>query len=84
MTNDEKYLHQFMQVFEIDEATANGLEFKAIPAWDSVGHMGLVSALEEVFGIMLEPDDIVDMRSFAKGKEILAKYGVKFCKESMS
>lgn len=78
MTNEEKYTEAFMQAFDIDAETASGLEFQAIPAWDSVGHMGLVAALEETFDIMLEPDDIVDLSSFAKGKELLGKYGITF------
>ena len=78
MTNEEKYTQAFMQTFEIDESTAKNLKFQDIPAWDSVGHMGLVAALEETFDIMLEPDDIVDLSSFAKGKELLGKYGITF------
>lgn len=78
MTNEEKYTQAFMQAFEIDAETAKTLEFQAIPAWDSVGHMGLVAALEEAFDIMLEPDDIVDMSSYDKGKELLAKYDITF------
>lgn len=78
MTNEEKYTQVFMQVFDLDADAVNTLEFQAIPAWDSVGHMGLVAALEEAFDIMLEPDDIVDLNSFAKGKELLGKYQVTF------
>ena len=78
MTNEEKYTEAFMQAFDIDAETVRCLEFQAIPAWDSVGHMGLVAALEETFDIMLEPDDIVDLSSFAKGKELLGKYGITF------
>ena len=78
MSNEEKYTEAFMQAFDIDAETAKTLEFQAIPAWDSVGHMGLVSALEDAFDIMLEPDDIVDLNSYNKGKELLAKYDVKF------
>lgn len=78
MDNESKYTQAFMQAFDIDAETARTLEFQAIAAWDSVGHMGLVAALEEAFDIMLEPDDIVDMSSFAKGKELLAKYNIKF------
>ena len=78
MTNLEKYTQAFMQTFEIDENMARNLKFQDISAWDSVGHMGLVAAIEEAFDIMLEPDDIVDMSSFEKGKEILAKYEVTF------
>ena len=37
MTNEEKYTEAFMQAFDIDAETARGLEFQAIPAWDSVG-----------------------------------------------
>lgn len=78
MTNEEKYTQAFMQAFDIDADTAKTLVFQAIPAWDSVGHMGLVAALEEAFDIMLEPDDIVDLSSYEKGKELLAKYDIVF------
>ena len=78
MTNEEKDTEAFMPAFDFDAETARVLELQAIPAWDSVGHMGLVAALEETFDIMLEPDDIVDLSSFAKGKELLGKYGITF------
>ncbi len=78
MTNLEKYTKAFMDTFEIDENQAINLKFQGIDAWDSVGHMGLIAALEESFDIMMEPDDIVDLNSFEKGKEILAKYNVEF------
>ena len=78
MTSEEKYTQAFMQAFDVDAETAKTLEFQSIPAWDSVGHMGLVAALEEAFDIMMEPDDIVDLNSYAKGRELLARYGVAF------
>ena len=34
--------------------------------------MGLVAQLEDQFGIMMEPDDIVDLNSYENGKEMLA------------
>ncbi len=77
MTNEEKYLNAFVTAFETDAETAKTLKYQQIPAWDSVGHMGLIAQLEEAFGIMMEPDDIVDLSSFEKGKEILAgKYNI--------
>ena len=76
--NLEKYTNAFCQAFEIDADKAQTLEFQAIDAWDSVGHMGLIAQIEEAFDIMMEPDDIVDLSSFEKGKEILAKYDIKF------
>lgn len=78
MTNEEKYTNAFCQAFDIDADKVKGLKFQAIDAWDSVGHMGLIAQIEDAFDIMLEPDDIVDLSSYEKGKEILAKYNVEF------
>ncbi|WP_341675066.1 acyl carrier protein [Niveibacterium sp. SC-1] len=52
----------------------DGLRFNTIPEWDSVAHMALVAAIENGFDIMLDTNDVIDMSSFAKAKEILAKY----------
>ena len=38
--------------------------------------MSLIAAFEEEYNIMVEIEDILDMSSFFKVKEILAKYGV--------
>ena len=46
-------------------------------SWDSVGHMNLIMDLEEKFKIEMDIDDITDLSSFTKGKEILKKYKVK-------
>ncbi len=78
MTNEEKYTNAFCQAFDIEADKVRGLKFQAIDAWDSVGHMGLIAQIEDAFDIMLEPDDIVDLSSYEKGKEILAKYNVEF------
>ena len=79
MTNEEKYLNAFTTAFEIDAETAKTLKYQQIPAWDSVGHMGLMAGIEDTFDIMMEPDDIIDFSSYEKGKDILAtKYNVDF------
>jgi len=79
MTNIEKYTQAFIDAFSVDAEAVKTLKFQQIPAWDSVGHMGLIAQLEEQFGIMMEPDDIVDLSSYDKGKEILvSKYNVDF------
>ena len=80
MTNLEMYNNAFMETFEIEENQFAGLKYQDIEAWDSVGHMSLVAALEDAFDIMMETDDIIDLSSYEKGKEILAKddYGVEF------
>lgn len=79
MTNKEKYTEVFTKTFEITEEVAKSLKYQDISAWDSVGHMGLISEIEDTFGIMMDTDDIIDFSSFAKGMEILsAKYNVEF------
>lgn len=50
-----------------------GLRYRAVPQWNSLGHMQLVAALESRFDVILETDDILDLSSFDKAVEILAK-----------
>jgi len=78
MVNVEKYNNAFIEAFGIDESKLAGLIYQSIPDWDSVGHMSLIAALEDAFDIMMETDDIIDLSSYEKGKEILAKYDIKF------
>lgn len=52
------------------------LAYNTIPEWDSVAHMVLVAELEQAFDIMLDTDDVIDLSSVAKAREILSKYGV--------
>ena len=80
MSNLEKYNQAFMNALEIGEDQLAGLKYQDIEAWDSVGHMQLVAELEDTFDIMMDTDDIIDLSSYEKGKEILSKeeYGVEF------
>lgn len=77
MTNKEKYTQAFVESFEIGAEEVVGLKYTSILAWDSVGHMTLIAALEDAFDIMMDTDDIIDLNSYEKGMEILsAKYGI--------
>ncbi|MDR1183065.1 MAG: acyl carrier protein [Bacteroidales bacterium] len=79
MTNQEKYDQCFIDSFNAHEDQLKGLEYQSSPLWDSMGHMQLISALEEQFDIMMETDDIVDLSSYKRGMSILAeKYDVQF------
>ena len=75
----EKYNQAFIETLEIMEEQLKGLKYQDIEAWDSVGHMSLIAALEESFDIMMDTDDIIDLSSYEKGKEILqSNYQVQF------
>lgn len=79
MTNLEKYTQAFANAFDVSQDEAKDLKYQAIQAWDSVGHMGLIVAIEEAFDIMMETEDIIDLSSYEKGKEILSeKYSIDF------
>ncbi len=79
MSSKEKYRDIFIQSLSIDEKKFNEkIKYNEIPEWDSIGHMTLMSGLEEKFSISMDTDDIVDFSSFKKGIGILEKYGVKF------
>ena len=80
MSNLEKYNSIFTETFEINESELEGLKYQGISAWDSIGHMTLISSLENAFDIMFDTMDVIDFSSYEKGKEILSKeeYGVDF------
>ena len=78
MTNMEKYTNVFTELFARDADEVKKLHYQDILEWDSVGHMTLISSLEDEFDIMMETDDIIDFESYEKCIEILKKYGVSF------
>lgn len=79
MTNLEKYNQAFVESLEVTQDQLNGLQYQQIPNWDSVGHMSLIAAIEDAFDIMMDTDDIIDLSSYEKGKEILtANYDIEF------
>jgi acyl carrier protein len=59
-----------------ESAFENNIEYNSIPEWDSIGHMSLIAELEEIFGISMDIDDIIEFSSYNKGIEILNKYEV--------
>ena len=68
MTNLKKYQKIFVDTFAIDEKKTKlaSLKYQDLQEWDSIGHMTLISNLEEQFKISVETDDIVDFSSYKK------------------
>lgn len=75
MTNLEKYDKAFLDSLGGVTEALSDLDRQSILEWDSVGHMQLITALEEAFGITFDTEDIIDFDSYERGKNILAKYG---------
>lgn len=77
MDNKERYRKIFMTELGLEEGFSEGsIVANETENWDSLGHMSLVTAIEDEFDIMFETDDILAFNSFVKGIEILKKYDV--------
>ena len=71
---EKQILALFCDVFSAPaDVNTNELVYNEYPGWDSVGHMTLVAALEEQYDCMLEMEDILDMSSYTKVCEIMAR-----------
>lgn len=78
MNNSEKYAEIFCSVLGVDKSSLNdSFTFKAVPQWDSVAHLSLISELEDEFDVIFDSEDILHYGSFENGKVILRKYGVE-------
>ena len=79
MTNTQKYQDIFIKSLSMEAKKFNDkIKYNEIPEWDSIGHMTLMSGLEESFNIAIDTDDIVDFSSYKKGMEILTKNKINF------
>ncbi len=73
---NDRVIEAFVRVLGLaPERVTDDLRYGSIPEWDSIAHMSVVAALEEAFGVMIDMDDVIDMSSVGKAREILAKHG---------
>lgn len=78
MDNKQKYNEAFMKALEINADKLNAdLAYGMISEWDSIGHMNLITEIEETFQIQLEPDDMMKISSYNEGKTVLKQYGIQ-------
>ncbi|NVK17379.1 MAG: acyl carrier protein [Methylocystaceae bacterium] len=78
MNNKEKYDQAFIESFSVEaDALNENLTYQSIAEWDSVGHMGLIAALEDAFDIMMDTEDIIEFGSYTIGIDIMKKYKVE-------
>ena len=78
MNNLEKYNNAFIEVFGVEESALNSNFNKdSVDGWDSVHQLNIIALLEESFDIMLDPEDIMELTSYEKGKALMVKYEVE-------
>jgi len=76
MNNLDIYNKVFIASFKVKANQLDTLKYRSISGWDSIGHVIMISALEEAFEISFDAMDIIDFSSYNKGKEILRKYNI--------
>lgn len=76
MSNLEKYQDAFIESLELEADEVPLATMETVARWDSIGHMSLVSVIEDTFEIELSPEDIVELNSYDKGMSILRKHGI--------
>lgn len=82
MKNIEKYRNAFINVLDLEEDEVNeDLALGATPEWDSIGHMALISEIEDVFDVTLDSEWITEFNSYQSGIELLKHLGVDFINE---
>ena len=74
----EDYNRTFAEVFNLTNQSLEMLEYKQTDGWDSVGHMSLIAAIENKFGVSLKTEDFLRFHSYNMGLEILSSYGISF------
>ena len=75
MSENDRVIETFSKVLGLPvERITDDLRYASIPEWDSIAHMSVVAALEDAYGIMIDMDDVIDMSSVGKDREIIAKY----------
>ena len=80
MNNIEKLNGIFTDVFSVDASVLNSDFINTnVETWDSIHHLSLTAAIEEAFDLLLDTEDVIEMTSYDKCKEILSdKYGISF------
>lgn len=78
MSNESNFKQAFANALGVDAGRiTDDLAYQGIPEWDSVSHMVLISELESAFDVSIDTDDVIDLSSVGKAKEILRKYNVE-------
>ncbi|MCF8427114.1 MAG: acyl carrier protein [Bacteroidia bacterium] len=77
MNNLDKYNQVFCETFSVNsDVLGTNFSNDTIENWDSVLQLSLVTSIEDAFDVMFEPEEIMDFKSYEKGKVILLKYDV--------
>lgn len=82
MKNIEKYRNAFMEALDLEEdEVSEDLALGETNEWDSLGHMILISTMEDAFDVSLDAEWMTEFNSYRSGMELLNRLGVDFVNE---
>jgi acyl carrier protein len=82
MRNIEKYRNAFINALDLEEdEVCEDLALGVTREWDSIGHMTLISEIEDVFDVSLDSEWFSEFNSYLSGMELLKRLGVDFINE---
>ncbi len=55
----------------------DALRYRGHPKWDSLAHMALIVAIEETFGVELEPEQLIAIDSLQRAAQTLRDLSVE-------
>jgi acyl carrier protein len=66
----------FIEALDLEpETDVEALRHRDHVKWDSLGHLGLVAAIEEQFDVELDADQLLDLDTFDAAVRILGELG---------
>ena len=76
MSLNDRLRKVFVDALELgDGVDVEHLKYRGIDQWDSLGHMTLVAAIEDEFGVQLDTEQVIDLSSFEVAAEMLRGMG---------
>ena len=67
----------FLDALDLPADTdVRGLTYGEHAHWDSIGHMTLIAEIEELYGVMLDTDDVLGLSDYAAAVALLERLGI--------
>ena len=78
MTNLEQYNRIFRETFSVeDQDLDTDFSYENVAEWTSIRQLALINELEDTFDLMFDTEDILNLKSYEIGKEIMRINGIE-------
>ncbi|WP_460522336.1 hypothetical protein [Humibacter antri] len=77
MSESNKLTGAFRRGLDLgDRVDVTTLQYRAIPEWDSIGHMALIAEIEGEYDVMFTTEQVIALSSYDRAIELLREHGV--------